>query len=121
MARIDIESNGAAARWEVQLRKGALEFAILLTLLKREHYGFELATSLITNAHINVPEGTIYPLLLRLAKDKLIEADLRDGEGGAPRKYYTLTPQGRALLEAMIPRWKQLSSSVDSLLPGDEK
>ena len=119
MARNCVESHELTARWEVQLRKGVLEFAILLALQKREHFGYQLVTSLISRAQINVPEGTIYPLLLRLAKDGLIEAELREGDGGAPRKYYTLTPRGCAVLEAMIPRWKQLSSSVNGLLAGE--
>lgn len=119
MTRDSSNSADQTARWEVQLRKGVLEFAILLTLRDREHYGFELTTSLTSRAQIDVPEGTIYPLLLRLAKDGLIEAELRDGEGGAPRKYYTLTADGLALLEAMIPRWTRLSSSVDTLLAGE--
>ena len=120
MARNSIESHEETARWEVQLRKGVLEFAILLMLRGGEHYGFELVTSLTSKARINVPEGTIYPLLLRLAKDGLIKSEMRDGEGGAPRKYYTLTPRGVVLLEAMIPRWKQLSTSVEGLLAGEE-
>ena len=121
MARVSNDSLEEVARWTIQLRKGVLEFAILLILREREHYGFELVTSLTSKSQINVPEGTIYPLLLRLAKDGLIEAQLRDGEGGAPRKYYTLTRHGHTLLEAMIPRWEQLSSSVGYLLAGERK
>lgn len=118
MARNSTDSDDPTARWEVQLRKGVLEFVILLSLREREHYGFELVQTLTESARIDVPEGTIYPLLLRLAKDGLIQSELRQGEGGAPRKYYTLSPQGRKILEAMIPRWRLLSSSVDRLLDG---
>ena len=54
MARNSIEAHEETARWEVQLRKGVLEFAILLTLRGGEHYGFELVTSLTSKARINV-------------------------------------------------------------------
>ena len=118
MARECADSREQVARWEVQLRKGILEFVILLSLSQREHYGFELVTGLTERAAIDVPEGTIYPLLLRLSKDGLIQSELRDGDGGAPRKYYTLTNKGRTLLEGMIPSWQRLAASVDGLLGG---
>jgi PadR family transcriptional regulator PadR len=121
MTRKLSDSGEQVARWEVQLRKGILEFVILLSLSRREHYGFELVTGLTERAAIDVPEGTIYPLLLRLSKDGLIQSELRDGDGGAPRKYYTLTPRGSALLAAMIPSWQKLAASVDGLLGGHLK
>lgn len=120
MARQSSDSHDLTARWEVQLRKGVLELVILASLREREHYGFELVQTLTKKAAIDVPEGTIYPLLLRLAKDGFIQSELREGEGGAPRKYYTLSPQGRKILDAMIARWRLLSSSVDRLLDGKD-
>lgn len=118
MTRQSSESQEAIARWEVQLRKGVLEFVILLSLAEREQYGFELISGIAERAAIDVPEGTIYPLLLRLAKDGLIASRMAEGGTGAPRKYYVLTPQGRDLLAGMIPRWTKLAASVARLLPG---
>lgn len=118
MTRQSDDSQDAVARWEVQLRKGVLEFVILLSLSEREQYGFELISGIAKRAEIDVPEGTLYPLLLRLAKDQLIVARLAEGDGGAPRKYYALTAQGQALLCRMIPSWSKLAASVDRLLPG---
>ena len=118
MTRQSDESQDAVSRWEVQLRKGVLEFVILLSLNEREQYGFELISGIAKRATIDVPEGTLYPLLLRLAKDELISSRLAEGDGGAPRKYYSLTIYGRALLRGMIPSWSKLAASVDRLLPG---
>lgn len=118
MARQSDESHDAIGRWEIQLRKGVLEFVILLSLSEREQYGFELISGIARRAAIDVPEGTLYPLLLRLAKDGLISSRLGEGDGGAPRKYYVLTIQGRTLLQSMIPAWSKLAASVDNLLPG---
>lgn len=118
MARQHGDSHDAIGRWEVQLRKGVLEFVILLSLGEREQYGFELISGIAKRAAIDVPEGTLYPLLLRLAKDGLISSRLAEGDGGAPRKYYALTVQGQALLRGMIPAWSKLAASVDRLLPG---
>jgi PadR family transcriptional regulator PadR len=100
MTRKSDESQNAIGRWEVQLRKGVLEFVILLSLSDHEQYGFELISGIAKRATIDVPEGTLYPLMLRLAKDGLISFRLADGDGGAPRKYYALTAQGRELCAA---------------------
>lgn len=118
MARQLGESQEAIGRWEVQLRKGVLEFVILLSLEEREQYGFQLISGIATRTAIDVSEGTLYPLLLRLAKDGLVGSRLASGGGGAPRKYYALTDLGRELLHGMIPTWSKLVSSVDHLLPG---
>ena len=119
MTRQSDDSRDAISKWEVQLRKGVLEFVILLSLGEREQYGFELISGIAKRAAIDVPEGTLYPLLLRLAKDGLISSRLAEGDGGAPRKYYILTIQGRQLLGGMIPSWSKLAASVDRLLPGE--
>ena len=118
MTRKSTDPHDAIARWEVQLRKGVLEFVILLALREREQYGFELITSVARRASIDVPEGTLYPLLLRLAQDGLVASRMAGGDGGAPRKYYMLTPEGRQLLDGMIPSWSRLAFSVSLLLDG---
>lgn len=109
----------AIGKWEVQLRKGVLEFVILLSLRDKEQYGFELISGIAKRASLDLPEGTLYPLLLRLSKDALVASRLAEGEGGAPRKYYTLTPQGRAMLGAMIQSWTALTGSVQQMLVGE--
>lgn len=109
----------AIERWQVQLRKGVLEFVILLSLRDREQYGFELISGIAKRASLNVPEGTIYPLLLRLSKDKLVASRLAEGEGGAPRKYYRLTPHGASMLQAMMRSWSDLTASVQHMLFGE--
>ncbi|GEO01157.1 PadR family transcriptional regulator [Novosphingobium sediminis] len=107
--------DDSVARWETQLRKGVLELVILLTLREREKYGFELISGIAKRSSLELSEGTIYPLLLRLAKDDLIESRLAQGDGGAPRKYYSVTPHGRRMLDAMTAGWTKLVASVDAL------
>lgn len=108
----------SVAKWEIQLRKGVLEMVILLALREREQYGFELITGIAQRASLDLPEGTIYPLLLRLLKDALVTSRMGAGDGGAPRKYYSLTPRGHTVLGAMIRSWTELSFSVQRLVTG---
>lgn len=106
----------ALGKWEVQLRKGVLELVILAALREREQYGFELISGIARRSALELPEGTLYPLLLRLAKDGLIASRLAEGEGGAPRKYYALTGPGQTMLAGMIERWTALTGSVGRVL-----
>lgn len=115
MTQAQTRLDDSVARWETQLRKGVLEMVILLALREREKYGFELISGIAERSSLELSEGTIYPLLLRLAKDDLIQSRLAQGDGGAPRKYYSVTPHGRRMLEAMTAGWTKLVASVDAL------
>jgi PadR family transcriptional regulator PadR len=116
MTRKSDESQNAIGRWEVQLRKGVLEFVILLSLSDHEQYGFELISGIAKRAAIDVPEGTLYPLMLRLAKDGLISSRLADGDGGTPQILCPDSPgQGFARHDPVM---VEACASVDSLPPG---
>lgn len=66
-------------------------------------------------------EGTIYPVLLRLQKNKLISGEIRPSESGPNRKYYSLTSAGKETLETISLEWNQLSVPINALLSkGDE-
>jgi len=110
--------EGLIGKWEVQVRKGLLEFVILLALHEREQYGFELMSGVARRASLDVPEGTLYPLLLRLSKDALVSSRFEQGDGGAPRKYYALTPEGRTALRAMIASWTRLNHAISHMIAG---
>ena len=115
MTQAQTRLDDSVARWETQLRKGVLEMVILLALREREKYGFELISGIAKRSSLELSEGTIYPLLLRLAKEDLIQSRLAQGDGGAPRKYYSVTPHGCRMLEAMTTGWAKLVASVDAL------
>jgi PadR family transcriptional regulator PadR len=80
-----------------QLRKGILELAVMGALYHQRHYGYSLIRVLADSASVSLKEGTIYPILARLNRDGLVHSEWIESEQGPPRKYYSLTPQGRAL------------------------
>lgn len=120
MARESSETADGLAKWEVQLRKGVLEFVILRALARKEQYGFELISGIMRRAAFELSEGTLYPLLLRLAREGLVTSRLAEGDGGAPRKYYNLTPQGRDVVVRMAGSWRKLAAGVEQMLTDDE-
>ena len=103
------------AAWEEQLRKGGLELAILLTLARQRRYGLDILRALKDSTELVVTEGTIYPILGRLTREGLLEAEWVE-ESSHPRKYYRLTRNGQTRLGEMIEHWNGFTGKIDRLI-----
>ena len=108
------------AQSEVQMRKGMLVYCVLLLLKDGKVYTSEVIRSL-HQAELIVVEGTLYPLLNRLAKDHLLAYEWQESEQGPPRKYYWLTPEGKQLLANLKTTYHKLNTSVSTLEKGAGK
>ena len=97
-----------------QMRKGMLEYCVLLLLSKEPSYANDIITRL-KQAELIVVEGTLYPLLTRLKKDGLLSYEWRESTQGPPRKYYALTPDGSAFLLELDTAWNELARTVGQL------
>ena len=106
----------ASDKWEVQLRKGCLELAILAALWDGKLYGLEILQRLESDSDLVISEGTVYPLLSRLKTMELVRSEWVESDAGHPRKYYALTPTGRQRGREMAAMWTRFSSSMDRLL-----
>lgn len=102
--------------WITQLRRGIMEFCILTLIKKKDTYGYEIVTNLSRWEKLAITEGTLYPLLRRLEKEKNIESYWCESESGPPRKYYKITKDGQKLLESMCITWGELTKAIDELL-----
>lgn len=99
---------------QAQMRKGVLEYCILSILKRDDAYVAEILESLKA-AKLIVVEGTIYPLLTRLKNADLLEYRWEESTGGPPRKYYALTKEGEAFLEALSQTWNDLQFAVKNI------
>ncbi|MGH1288397.1 PadR family transcriptional regulator [Bacillus toyonensis] len=99
-----------------QMIKGILEGCILDIISHEEIYGYELNTKLNKYGFTFVSEGSIYPLLLRMQKERLIEGNLKVSNLGPKRKYYRITKQGLEQLEVFKKNWDIVSTAVNHLL-----
>jgi PadR family transcriptional regulator, regulatory protein PadR len=106
----------SADKWEVQLRKGCLELAILAALWGGKLYGLEILRRLESDSELIVSEGTVYPLLSRLKALGLVRSEWVESDAGHPRKYYALTAAGRERALEMAGMWARFSSSMGKLL-----
>ena len=99
---------------KTQMRRGVLEYSILLILSGGDEY----ATSIIQKlkeVNIIVAEGTTYPLLMRLKKLGLLEYRWEESPQGPPRKYYMITDLGREQLKGLDEAWDELSKGIDTI------
>lgn len=102
--------------WRSQIKRGTLEFCVLLMISQGECYGYELISRLEKRPILAAKESTIYPLLRRLLKEGLLTSVWRESTEGLPsRKYYTITDTGRAYLAAMEAEWNNLLSAVSEM------
>ncbi len=113
---MDARNRGTGDKWEVQLRKGCLELAILAALWNGELYGLEILRRLKGDSDLIVPEGTVYPLLNRLKSLGLLHSEWVESDARHPRKYYALTAAGKRRALEMAATWTRFSSSVGKLL-----
>lgn len=102
-----------------QLLKGVLDGCVLAIIEKEEVYGYELSRKLQSYGLEDVSEGTIYPVLLRLQKNKWITGTMRPSEQGPNRKYYAITEEGKVALHAIQKEWELLSTPITNILRGD--
>jgi PadR family transcriptional regulator PadR len=115
-----MQDTDSITSWKSQLRKGAAELAVLALLRDREAYGLEILQALTTTGQLGVREGSIYPLLKRLEKGGKIEARWSEApDGGAPRKYYSLSKPGRSSLAEMEAAWTAFRDELTAILKGD--
>ncbi len=96
---------------KAQMRKGVLEYCILLICREEPVYAVNVIKGL-RDANMIVVEGTIYPLLTRLKNDGLLSYRWEESTQGPPRKYYELTARGRDFLSELEGSWGELVNAV---------
>lgn len=99
---------------QAQMRKGILEYCILLVIAGTDAYVQEIINRLKASK-ILVVEGTIYPLLTRLKNMGMLSYRWEESQQGPPRKYYSITDTGREFLAALEASWTELTSAIENL------
>ena len=99
---------------KAQLRKGVLELCILSILAKERKYASEIISHL-KDAKLIIVEGTLYPLLTRLRSAGFLAYEWEESKNGPPRKYYSITAQGKDFLSELSGSWNELKDAVEQL------
>jgi len=96
----------------VELRRGSLILAVLGSL-SQPHYGYSLLQTM-KDHNIEIEANTLYPLLRRLDKQGLLNSEWDTNES-RPRKYYTISEQGKILFEKLLIEWEKMQDSIASI------
>ena len=97
-----------------QMRKGMLEYCILLVLKEKRRYTSDIIDRMRRSGLI-VVEGTLYTLLNRLRKEGKLTYEWEESPKGPPRKYYKITEEGSRVLRYMSEAWDEISHTVNTL------
>jgi PadR family transcriptional regulator PadR len=108
---------------ERELKRGSLELIVLHLLASGEAYGYEIVSKLTaeTNGALEVTDGTLYPVLYRLERARLVSVRWETPDRGVPRKYYRLTDAGRDELERLTHEWTTFAKAMAKLLRQDRE
>jgi len=98
-----------------EMLKGSLEGCILEIIVRDKTYGYEIAQRLRELGFTEVVEGTVYTILVRLEKNKLVSVEKMPSDMGPPRKFYTLTKAGHQELRNFWAKWDFVSSKLNEL------
>lgn len=101
-----------------QYKKGVLGLCVLSLLRKQDRYGYEISDYL--SQHIDIADGTVYPLLRKLKADGLVTTYLQEESGGPPRKYYKLTQLGEDVYHMDRAEYLRFTEIVRELLKEDD-
>ncbi len=99
---------------ESQMRKGVLEFCILSILENNKSYASDIIKQL-KDAKLIVVEGTLYPLLTRMKNSGLLSYHWEESKQGPPRKYYSITNEGKNFQKQLSKTWENMVSSVNTI------
>ena len=98
-----------------EMLKGVLEGCVLEIICNEEIYGYEITRRLNSIGFSDVVDGTVYTILVRLEKNKLVEITKKPSDMGPPRKFFTLNDSGREELKRFWERWEFVSSKINEL------
>ena len=99
---------------KAQMRKGILEYCILSILSRGDSYAPQIIAELKA-AEMIVVEGTLYPILTRQKNQGLLTYRWEESPQGPPRKYYTLTDEGREALAQLDESWDALVAQIANI------
>ncbi|MEK5449997.1 PadR family transcriptional regulator [Paenibacillus sp. FSL R7-0331] len=95
--------------------KGVLEGCVLEIISRKETYGYEITRQLNALGFSDVVEGTVYTILVRLEKNKLVETTKKPSDMGPPRKFFAINDAGREELQRIWAKWAFVSSKINEL------
>lgn len=105
---------------ESQLLRGILEGCVLAIIAEGESYGYEIIAKLEDSGFEDLMEGTLYPILTRLAKKGLISCRKEKSPYGPMRKYYSITREGKESLAGFKANYRKITEAANAVLAASD-
>ena len=104
-----------------QFKRGIIELCVLSVLVEKDMYGYEIVNEIKerTNRLFNIKEATLYSVVQRLEKRQLISSYQGEKSHGRTRRYYRITPFGKAYYIELIKEYMNLKSIMKKILGDD--
>jgi DNA-binding PadR family transcriptional regulator len=109
-----MENDELVQNMLLELRRGVLSIAVL-SQLSKEEYGYSLLKAL-SDKGMEIEQSTLYPLLRRLESQGLLQSDWRIMDEARPRRYYVISPQGKAVLTKLKREWSVMAETMQKML-----
>jgi PadR family transcriptional regulator PadR len=103
-----------------EMLKGVLEGMMLQVIGQGEVYGYQIVQRLKGLGLDGIAEGTVYTVLARIERKRLVSIERRQSTIGPPRKFYSLNSRGRQELADFWLRWDYLATHIDALRNGED-
>jgi len=104
------------------LLQGTLELLVLKTLSLEPMHGWGISQRIrqMSRDVFDVPQGSLYPALLRMKRRGWIKSEWRTTENSRRARYYSLTPAGTRELAHAREGWARSSAAVNWVLATEE-
>ena len=118
----DIESH--LKKFQRELSAGTVSLVLLSVLGQASEpmYGYQIAKRLERKGEgfLSGKQSALYPVLRNLDAAGLLASEIEPSVAGPPRRYYRITDQGRAVLQAWIDSWNAARGFVDNIVQGKQ-
>ena len=106
----------------LDLLQGTLDLLILkaLALGAMHGYGISVRIQQLSNEHLQVQQGSLYPALHRLEQQALIQSEWGTSDNNRKAKFYSLTPAGAKRLDIETENWSRIASAIGLVLSAKE-
>jgi DNA-binding PadR family transcriptional regulator len=118
MNRPEKKATEELERWSKEIKRGAASLAILSILQQKPRYGYDIVRRLsdLATTLMNLEQGTVYPLLRRLEKRGMLQAEWNYDDPQKPKKYYAISPDGQTMYKDMITIWTLLTNEIKQII-----
>jgi len=116
-----VTQQALTRKFRKEINAGTLSLLLLGLLARgaRPMYGYEIAQALLAHSPGARPlakQGALYPVLRALSGAGLLDSHIEPSVSGPPRRYYSVTREGRVLLDEWSGVWRHVRDTVDNVL-----